>query len=418
MTDGVAQRLRIKAENNPWYLLATLYGQPTFEDAELQVRNRTGWNRCMARALTEEARAALLARKGYPAEELVPFSDEELHAIEGAFAERRQQAACTAHATIPDPLESEAIDFSDVDFDNHFLVDGFVFPAHADFTRATFNKWASFRRATFFGRADFPGATFSKWANFPGATFSERAVFQGATFSERADFQGATFSKWADFQDATFSGWADFQGATFRGEISFVNAELKGETSFAAAEFKAEPPRFFNAKPHEGTVWHRVHWPDRPKDSERAERFIDAYERLKLEMDRLKKHEDELNFFAREMQCRRVLQGVSGLPAALYGLLCNYGRSYVRPLWGLLITAAVGIPLFWLHLRLGHFGKAVCLSLANTFGAFGFRKDFIDPKLIESLPGTLQVFSAVQTIAGTTLLFLFGLALRNRFRMK
>src|SRR5437764_12915356 len=37
--------------------------------------------------------------------------------------------------------------------------------------------------------------------------------------------------------------------------------------------------------------------------------FIYAYERLKLEMDRLKKHEDELDFFARELQCRRILHG-------------------------------------------------------------------------------------------------------------
>jgi hypothetical protein len=33
--------------------------------------------------------------------------------------------------------------------------------------------------------------------------------------------------------------------------------------------------------------------------------FVDAYERLKLEMDRLKKHEAELDFFALELQSRR-----------------------------------------------------------------------------------------------------------------
>jgi hypothetical protein len=41
---------------------------------------------------------------------------------------------------------------------------------------------------------------------------------------------------------------------------------------------------------------------------------------LKLEVDRLKKHEDELNFFALELQSRRVEQGlVRGLPIALMG---------------------------------------------------------------------------------------------------
>jgi hypothetical protein len=40
-----------------------------------------------------------------------------------------------------------------------------------------------------------------------------------------------------------------------------------------------------------------------------AGRFVDAYERLKLEMDRLRKHEDELEFFIRELQSRRIVVG-------------------------------------------------------------------------------------------------------------
>jgi hypothetical protein len=48
----------------------------------------------------------------------------------------------------------------------------------------------------------------------------------------------------------------------------------------------------------------------------------------------------------------------------------------------------------------------------------GFRKDFIKPQVIDALPGILKVFAALQTGAGLVLLFLFGLALRNRFRMR
>ena len=156
-------------------------------------------------------------------------------------------------------------------------------------------------------------------------------------------------------------------------------------------------------------------------------------------MDRLKKHDDELDFFAREMRCRSVLLGkwkpvlelplfgrrtvvlprpASGLAISLYGALCEYGRSYALPLWYLFATIAIGTLLFWYHLRWGHFGKAACLSFANTFGAFGFRRDFIDPNLVESLSGWLKVASAAQTIVGVVLLFFFGVAVRNRFRMK
>jgi hypothetical protein len=48
----------------------------------------------------------------------------------------------------------------------------------------------------------------------------------------------------------------------------------------------------------------------------------------------------------------------------------------------------------------------------------GFRKDLIDPQVLTGLPGWLKVIAASQTIAGIVFLFLFGLAIRNRFRMK
>jgi hypothetical protein len=115
------------------------------------------------------------------------------------------------------------------------------------------------------------------------------------------------------------------------------------------------------------------------------------------------------------MQARtiRLSRPAPGLAIALYGRLSNYGRSYVRPLYYLLLTIAAGVPLFWWHLS--GFWQAVGHSFANTFGVLGFRKDLIDPEVITDLPGLLKVVAASQTIAGIVLLFLFGLAIRNRF---
>jgi hypothetical protein len=47
---------------------------------------------------------------------------------------------------------------------------------------------------------------------------------------------------------------------------------------------------------------------------------------------------------------------------------------------------------------------------------FGFRKDF--GLAIDTPFAWLEVMSAIQTIFGTILLFLFGLGIRNKFRMK
>src|SRR3954447_19067777 len=77
-----------KRDLNPWYQLATLYGEPSFEDKELQARNRMAWNRYMAGQLTDEARARLIKEECHPAEELTPFTPDELKALAQDFAKR------------------------------------------------------------------------------------------------------------------------------------------------------------------------------------------------------------------------------------------------------------------------------------------------------------------------------------------
>jgi hypothetical protein len=134
-------------------------------------------------------------------------------------------------------------------------------------------------------------------------------------------------------------------------------------------------------------------------------------------MDRLKKHEDELNFFALELQSRRVLLGRwgRGLPICFYGLLSDYGRSYLRPLAELFVVSVIGAAAFW-YIDARTFGEALGLSAANTLNVFGFRRDF--GLVIDTPFAWLQVLAAVQTIIGTILLFLSGLGIRNKFRMK
>jgi uncharacterized protein YjbI with pentapeptide repeats len=399
---GEAKPPKIKAEVNPWYLLATLYGEAGEGDHELRDRNRVAWNRYYAASLGEKIRTKLIEEKRHPAKELRLFSPLELLEAATAFAARCK--ASGNHFALP--ASSADIDFFNVEFERDVFFGGYLFS-----TRATFSGTA------FFGDASFGGATFSGGASFYSAVFSTRASFAGAAIFD-ASFGVAVFSGGAKFDDADFSGWTSFNEATFGGSTSFVNAKIKGETTFEGAIFNKEPPRFFDAKLHQGTVWRGITWPPEPKDRKQAGDFIDAYECLKLEMDRLKKHEDELDFFALELQSRRVLLGpLRGLPFAIYGLLSNYGRSYIRPLLALLAVTAAGAGIFR-HFDAQTVGDAFGLSAANTLNVFGFRKDFIDPSVIACLSPWLEVWSAVQTILGTILLFLFGLGIRNKFRMK
>jgi hypothetical protein len=255
-------------------------------------------------------------------------------------------------------------------------------------------------------------------AQFVDAIFLEPATFSGATFCGNVEFHRATFSSFVLFHGATFSGTAWFVGAKFHTFSSFVNVEMKGETLFEGAIFNTEPPHFFGAKLHKGTVWRGITWPPKPKDEIEAGDFIDAYACLKLEMDRLKKHEDELDFFALELQSRRVLLGTwTGLPIAIYGTFSDYGRSYLRPLITLFYLALIATLAFLSSGSLSPW-QSLGLSAANTLNVFGFRKDFFEPSVIAHLPAWLDVVAAAQTILGTILLFLFGLGIRNKFRMK
>lgn len=318
----------------------------------------------------------------------------------------------------------EGADFED------FSVDG-----HADFNHVEFSESARFRNAQFRDRAVFYSAKFG-YAAFQNAVFSDRADFDRSHFRQRADFQGVKFSsagrgpmhehyRWHE-EDREERGrmpsrfWhgASFQNATFERGVDFENVVFEASCKFGHAVFATQPPLFLGASIHPGAEWRNAHWP-LPETREDAGTFVDAYACLKLEMDRLKKHEDELDFFALELQSRMKLLGLwRGLPIGLYGLLSDFGRSHTRPLLGiLLVWACSAVPLsIWLgKCRLN---EALGLSLVNVFGVFGFRKEFVAAKLVEEMPSALKVMSAVETIIGGILLFFFGLALRNKFRMK
>jgi uncharacterized protein YjbI with pentapeptide repeats len=336
-----------------------------------------------------------------------------------------------------------------------FNYKGETFNEFADFTGAVFNEWAEFEGAVFnkgtnfvsavFTRgANFGGTTFIKKAEFAGAAFGERIIFEDAAFRESAsfgdasfnrfanfskatfggsvDFGKATFSGAAKFEKATFSGLADFVGVTFAEEANFVDSEMKSVTRFDNALFKRMPPLFDGAKLHEGTTWFGVAWPRSPTTKAEAQLTVRAYERLKLEMDKLKKHEDELRFFALELQARGVLSGkwstIQGLAISIYGCLCDYGRSYGRPFWLLGALTILGAVPFLVHFGLPGLRGSLALSVANTFGVFGLRREFFLPTVIANLPWTLKLVSVIQTVAGAALFFLFGLGLRNRFRMR
>jgi len=318
------------ANENPWYCLATVYGEQGKAESErddlplslfddnLASKNREAWNRWIASALLDAQRAELL-KKGFDSSELAPLTTEERTEFLKAFAKRTT-------AVPPDP--QEAVSFTSVLFERPISFCGFVFLdaffhraafAHsADFDKAVFFGPASFYRATFASYAAFSSATFSDEADFGEALFSGEAFFGGVTFSGDTKFYGTTFSRGAHFNRAAFSSDVEFHKATFShqayfpetvfsGSNGFTACEFKSHTFFAGTKFLSDVPDFRDAKLREATEWHDAQWPAWPKDKLAAQYQVYAFERLKAEMERLRKHEDEQFFFAKELCARRAL---------------------------------------------------------------------------------------------------------------
>ncbi len=448
---------KIKANDNPWYLLATLYGEPADEPdyklrKELQDRNRVAWNRYYSSNVDDNIRCCLIDKNNFSQGDFAELRPNDLRDFEQAFLKR----SGSEQVQIPNP--TKPVNFSETRFEKCVCFKKYIFwrperdttvsSTNVLFTGAIFSAVADFRGASFVCRTDFKGTTFEDYAKFECAIFHREATFEDATFQRRAQFTRtgfastirfklAKFKHPASFKKAYFCGIVKFNRVTFESlarftgakfpapeftRIDFVNAEFNSKTWFDSAEFNTRVPEFFGAKLHEGTDWPDYKtWPI-PTSKDVAKNFVRAYERLKLEMDRLKKHEDELNFFALELRSRRVMLGLwEGLPIDVFGALSDYGRNYWWPLiWLVFGVVPFGAGAFWLFGDLIA-GRSFALSAANTLNVFGFRKDFVDQETLKQLaafPAGLKVLSGVQTILGGVLLFLFGLGIRNRFRMK
>ena len=167
-------------------------------------------------------------------------------------------------------------------------------------------------------------------------------------------------------------------------------------------------------------------------------------------MSRLHRYEDELVFFERELRARaRDTTNVRLAKRLLYRiyLALGAGRSVVKPLgWLLGLNAVLFLPIFWFATAVIQWRSLPIQDVLAEVVSFGIPADVVSITLGQALPfiGSsnperadlyrrlfaradsagidmplwLEIVGAGQQLAGGVLVFLIGLALRNRFRMK
>jgi hypothetical protein len=213
-----------------------------------------------------------------------------------------------------------------------------------------------------------------------------------------------------------------FDRVEFAGRADFTSCEFKSDISFAGAKFKSQVPAFYDTKFREGTDWGQSTWPPPPKDKEAADRQVYAYERLKAEMERLNRNLEAQFFFAKELRAQRERETRHSLRRALnfaYQILSGYGQSVRLPVFWLVMVFVFGASLFALvPVYKGAplaYDEAAGLSITNLISLLPYK---VDNDISAHLSPFAKIIGDIQSFLGVTLLFLLGLALRNRFRMK
>jgi uncharacterized protein YjbI with pentapeptide repeats len=263
---------------------------------------------------------------------------------------------------------------------------GFVFPGPANFANVHFTRPVTFKKAEFRQKAIFSRAEFYKCARFSGATFKGQAVFSHAVFQadvaldrmtvdDDAKFDGAKFRQSVYAAHTRFRDYVTFRGAEAYAKLVLVGANFEGEADFRRATFAhsdftgtqfkttltwfsgvnfltapdfrastfATPPNFQDADVAATIQTSRV----AGEDDDAAK-----FRRLKQLASEAKDHERELEFFAKELQAKRVHEtnGIWRTALSLaYEVLSDFGRSVARPLLCLLalIMLPAAVMMLW-----------------------------------------------------------------------
>ena len=322
------------------------------------------------------------------------------------------------------------------------------FRGYAGFVEAQFRGYAGFVEAQFRGYAWFVEAQFRGHARFVEAQFSDYAWFKEAQFSGYAGFEEAQFRGPATFEKAQFSGdavfdstgdtstpearrantfhFVNFENVVFNGSVSFLNRQFLSTTKFKACVF-TQAPAFHNCALHEDTNFDGTKFLDMS-----SEDAVRAYRTLKLAMENVRARQEEAMFYGLEQQSLRKKKDTPWSVWAmshLYHLTSNYGQSFLRPLGWLTGITLVAFPIYLVYVTLachshcsggylGEVGVFTVLQLVRPLGVWTAEgRAALSPILGGNLPFVIMVIATFQSLISVSLVALFLLALRRRFKM-
>jgi uncharacterized protein YjbI with pentapeptide repeats len=407
------------AEENPWYVLATICDNQNKNDKGIIVNGRAiqnceVWNSWAWARFQENGDRGVLKIKT-----LGLILGPKWEGIRERVEERLKKR-----------LNYDNFSFL---YGHQINLDSTIFTKKVEFTNFIFPFTTTFKGSVIFSEAVFHNSIFYSNVYFNGTKFNDIAefvhtVFCGIThFTEQVDFK-----KNNTFAHSIFYYHVNFSGAIFRKRSNFRNCEFKKTCDFAASIFAEEYPWL------EGTYFnqnfiataHKYNWPNLNNNKQPLHEARASCEIMRAKMEAQGLHEQAHFFFRRERHFAvKMLTPWQRLPNNLFACLSAYGFSLKRPLRALALLWALPMLIFWVNICTGKCAntigaelwisliKMAGLSIANIFQITGLQRVYWS-EFIQCLPSWLKFLGGAQTLLAIPLLFLLLLGLRNRFRLK
>lgn len=281
---------------------------------------------------------------------------------------------------------------------NHVTFEHSHFYDETEFQSNNINGYVDFKNTTFHNNIIFSDCNFMQHSHFHECNITGELYFKNTTF-HAANFYKAKFHGIADFKELTFGSFARFHHAKFFRTAKF-HKELNENVSFQGADFSEIIKSYKNKEDaYDGILYFQI---------------------LKKYMENNKRHEDELLFFKYELQTKEFINKTyeshgwfKNIPFRCYDIFSDYGMSLERPAIWLVFLWYLGFLLFQFEMPLS---AATKLSVANMLFPFGLHKLY--NLKIDELTIFHEAITFLQIILGSVFLFLIGLGLRNRFKIK
>ena len=322
------------------------------------------------------------------------------------------------------------VNFSTVESRDAFEFQKAAVATTADFSRARFAN-VDFANTRFDGSLQCPGMKVSGDFVFADTSVAGEASFADAELASNVTFQRASLQT-TTFFGAKFGGYTQFNRATFGGAVDFAYSSFSRPPDFRATTFTISPTLLGAQVGYEvaiDTTWWR-------KMLFCAAQSHDAvlYRHLKRLAGDAKDHESELAFFARELRAKRFHETKGFGPLFMnigYDVLSRYGQSIARPVIALLssvlLATAMIASMYWDAPIpvLSRLAAAFELGITNATLLVGSERwaprlnafDVLCPGVAPRFGHVGDILAYLQSAFSLLLLFLIGLALRNRFRI-